>query len=61
MKQNINNLHAAVAERAREFTSHAEDWVLESLPRQAKVVKAGNDSSTGERSALGESVTDPRR
>ena len=38
-----------------------EGWVLESRPRQTLVVKAGSDSSTAKRSAVGESVKGPRR
>ena len=41
----------------RALASQAEDWVFESQPRQALVVKTGSDSSTSKRSALNVSVT----
>ena len=52
---------AAVAQWARAFASHADGWVFESQPRQTQVVKTGRESSTAKRSAVGVSVTGPRR
>ena len=52
---------AAVAQRARAVASKAEGWVFESQPRQTLVVKTGSDCSTAKRSAIGVSVTGPRR
>ena len=52
---------AAAAQWARAFTSKADVWVLESQPRQTYVEKTGSDSSTVKRSAIGVSVTGPRR
>ena len=49
------------AQWVRTFTPQAEGWVFESQPRQTQVVKTGSDSSTAKRSALGVSVTGPRR
>ena len=45
----------------RGFAPQAEGLVFESQPRQTHVVKIGSDSSTAKRSALGMSVTGPRR
>ena len=52
---------AAMAQWVRAFTSHAEGWVFEYQSRQTYVVKTGSDSSIAKRSALGLSVTGPRR
>ena len=38
-----------------------EGWVFESQPRQTQVVKTGSESSTAKPSAIGVSVTGPRR
>ena len=48
---------AAVAQFVRASAPQAEGWVFESQQRQTKVVKIG----TAKRSALGVSVTGPRR
>ena len=50
--------HANTAVCYIEFTSQAEGSVLESQPWD---VKTGNDSSNAKRSAIGVSVTGPRR
>ena len=52
---------AAVAQWVRVFAPQAEGWVFESQQRQTQVVKTGSDSSTAKRSAIGMSVTGPRR
>ena len=39
----------------------AEGWLFESQPRQTYVENKGSDSSNAKRSAIGVSVTDPRR
>ena len=52
---------AAVAQWVRVFAPKAEGWVFESQQRQTQVVKTGSDSSTAKRSAIGMSVTGPRR
>ena len=52
---------AVVAKLARAFAPQAEGWVFESQPWQTLVVKTGSDRSTAKRSALGVSVTGPRR
>ena len=55
---------AAVVQWVRAFAQQLEDWVFESQLRQTKVVKTSSDSSdssTVKRSALGMSVTGPRR
>ena len=51
---------AAVAQWVRALAPQAKGWVLESK-RQTLVVKTGSDSSTAKRSAIGVSVTGPRR
>ena len=50
-----------IAQWVRAFAQQAKGWVLESQPRQTYVVKSGSDSSTAKRSAIGVSVTGPRR
>ena len=50
-----------MAQWVRAFAPQAEGWVFESQPRQSYVVKTGSDSSTAKRSAIGVSVTGPRR
>ena len=45
----------------RAFASQVEGWVFESQPGQTLVVKTGIDSSTAKSSAIGLSVTGPRR
>ena len=45
----------------RAFAPQAEGWVFESQSRQTQVVKTVSDISTAKRSALGVSVTGPRR
>ena len=50
---------AAVAQWVRVFAP--QGWVFESQQRQTQVVKTGSDSSTAKRSAIGMSVTGPRR
>ena len=52
---------AAVAQWVRVFDPQAEGWVSESQQRQTQVVKTGRDSSTAKHSAIGMSVTGPRR
>ena len=52
---------AAVVQWVRAFDQQLEDWVFESQLRQTKVVETSSDSSTVKRSALGMSVTGPRR
>ena len=52
---------AAVAQWDRALAPQAEGWVFESQPLQTQVVKTGSDRSTVKRSALGVSVTCPRR
>ena len=54
-------LTAAVAQWARAFSLLVKGWVLESQPRQTKIVITGSDSSTAKRSATGVSVTGPWR
>ena len=49
----------AVTQWVRAFASQAEGWVIQSQPRQTKVLKTGSDSSTAKRSAVGVSVTGP--
>ena len=56
-----NFIAAAVAQWVRAIALQVEGWVFESEPRQTLVVKTGIDSSTDKRSALGVSVTGPRR
>ena len=53
-------LAAAVAQLVKAFAPQAEGLVFESQ-LQTYVVKTGNDSSTAKRSALGVSVSGPRR
>ena len=50
-----------MAHLGRTFATQAEGWVFESLLRQTLLVKMGSDSSTAKRSAIGVSVTGPRR
>ena len=50
---------AAVEQWVRTFASQSEGRVFESQSRQTQVV--GTDSSTAKRSAIGVSVTGPRR
>ena len=50
-----------MAHLVRTFAPQAEVWVFESLLRQTLLVKTGSDSSTAKRSAIGVSVTGPRR
>ena len=45
----------------RAFAPQAESWAFESQPWQTLVVKTGSDSSTVKQSAIGVSVTGPRR
>ena len=45
----------------RAFSPPAEGWVFESEPRQTQVIKTGSDNSTAKRSAIGASVTGPRK
>ena len=52
---------ALVASWVRALASHVEVLVFESQPRCTLVVKTGCDSSTAVRSAIGVSVTGPRR
>ena len=52
---------AAVAHWVRALASQAEGWVFESQPRQTQVAKIGSDRSTAKRSAIGVSITGPRR
>ena len=52
---------AAVAQWVRVLALLSEGCVFESQPRQTLVVKTGSDSSTAKRSAIGVSVTGPRR
>ena len=42
-----------VAQRVRAFASRAEGLVFEFQPQETQVVKAGSDSSTAKRSAIG--------
>ena len=49
-----------MAQWVRELVPQVEVWVFESQPQRTYVVKAGSDSSTAKRSAIGVSVTDPR-
>ena len=60
LKQIFKNTSTA-AQWVRASASHAEGWWFEIQPRQTQVVKTGCDSSTAKSSALGVSVTDPRR
>ena len=50
-----------MAQWVSAFAPQAEGLVFESQPRQTQVVKTGSDSSIVKRSALGVSVTGPRR
>ena len=50
-----------MAHCARAFAPQAEGWVFESQPQQTQVIKAGSDSYTRKCSAIGVSVTGPRR
>ena len=50
-----------VAQQVRAFASHAEVWAFESQPQQTYLVKTGSDRSNAKRSAIGVSVTEPRR
>ena len=50
-----------MAQWIRALTLQAEGWVFESQTRQTYVVKTGSDSSTAKRSAIGVSITGPRR
>ena len=52
---------ATVAQMVRALAPQAEGWVFESQTRHTKVVKTGSDSSIAKRSAIGVSVTGPRR
>ena len=52
---------AAVVQWVRGFASQAEGWEIEFQPRQTQVVKTGSGSFIAKRSALGVSVTGPRR
>ena len=52
---------AAVAQWVRALAPQAEGWVFESQLRQSWVVKTSSDSFTAQLSALGVSVTGPRR
>ena len=54
-------LTAAEAHCVRALALQADGWVFESKPRQTLFVKTSNDSSTAKRSAIGVSVTGPRR
>ena len=45
----------------RSLAPQAEDWVFESQPRQTYVVQPGSGSSAAKLSAVGVSVTGPRR
>ena len=47
--------------RVRAFAPQAVGWVFESQPRQTLVVGTGSDSSIAKRSAIGVSLTGPRR
>ena len=57
----LTDLTAAVAQSVRAFAPQAEGWVFESQTRQTQAVKTGSDSYTAKRSAIGVSVTGPRR
>ena len=43
------------------LAQHAEGWMFQSQPQQTQVMKTGSDNSTTEYSAIGVSVTGPRR
>ena len=59
------NLHTKSPRQWRNvlehFFSQNEGWMFDSQPRHTYVVKTGSDSSTAKRSAIGVSVTGPRR
>ena len=57
----FNEWWVVVAQSVRAFPSHAEGCVFESQLLQTEVVKTGSDRSSAKRSALGVSVTRPRR
>ena len=67
LKDNTSSIYrnvkitAAMAQWVRAFVPQAEGWVFESQPRQNLVVKTGRDSFNAKRSAMGVSVTGPRR
>ena len=57
----IKEVPTAVVQWVRAFVPQAEWWVFHYHPRQTLVVKTGSDRSTAKRSAIGVSVTGPRR